>query len=225
MTEGWPAYFRTYRANLDAARPKEIVQEPVRVLEVDDDPSLDGLGRTITGLIKKVEAAGWEWRLRRALVHHPDTLYLADGENHSRGDVKKPAQDVTYWHLRAWWPRARVAFRVSFEERVTPKGGRSFKALDYSALDPVGQPTELYADYSPAGYLTRQEKDEPERAWRQRVSDLQEARRRADLTYNDGADYIDRRPTFASAKDFTTWLNDWLEIAARAAQTKGAIAA
>lgn len=251
MSEDWATYFREYRERIDAAKAVDGIEEqPIRVLSVDDAPSEEGLGRSVASLLAKVREAGWELRIRRSVVLRPTTYYASDSETYSKGDLKKEVHETVHWFIAAWFKPARLAFRTEWTEAAStstkllplpakPTGIRKAKGYELKlamhgpkrqiivpsllfkfewaiAHDPFGMPTELWANYEPSGLTLKP------------LTNLDKERRHADAlrqasTYNDGADYLERKPLFTKTKEFDEWLDEALDIAAKvtdAAQRK-----
>lgn len=129
--------------------------------------------------------------------------------------IKAPLKSKIPKRLRELDALSPVAYEIRIEgpirEREVPASTFTFDGA--TAVCPIGEPRELYFDYEPDALslkgLTNQDK---ERAYAKAM-----VRRTA---YNDGADYLDHRPSFAKVGDLDNWLTDWLDIAASAAQRK-----
>lgn len=236
--ETWEAYFRD-RARPDdepaAGAEPEAVQEVLEVALVDE-PLLTG---TAAAVLATAQGLGWETEVRRSRVAVPAVLYAGDGEGYSKGDVRTPATVETWWGISALERRHRIGFNTAWLESAStkvvntppappekmprrPKGyGSRFKVHGpkhravapttkltlkvASCLDPVGTPVELYANYEPsASSLKPLANADRERR--------HAAALRQDTEYNDGADYINRRPLFTSVTQFEAWLGDWVDI-------------
>lgn len=72
-----------------------------------------------------------------------DLFYVGDADGHSKGDIRTPAHEMTYWSVRALLraPAGRVAsFWATWKRKTVPgakPGGNTFQ--DVSGWDPVQQ--------------------------------------------------------------------------------------
>ena len=202
--------------------PVPEIPPPTRdILENNSAPDETGIGGGLKKTLAAVRKADWPIiRLQRVVIAIGDELYAADAQKqsgeevpkHRRGDLKTPAHVDTHWFLQAAAPTARVAFRATWMEGITEKGARSFKWRHALAADPVGMPTECFADYEPSANDLKQLKDEPAWAHRQRVVRAEALGKRRNATYNDRVAWLNRRPLFKAAGAFDAWLTEAISI-------------
>ncbi|MDL5351117.1 hypothetical protein [Microbacterium sp. zg-YB36] len=219
MSEDWAEYFKRVRA--EAAQ--EVVIPPVTttILEQEDvDPATLPAG-AIKRLVGRLTAAQWPTvRLATSLVHVSDAFRVADsklkpGEEtpaNRKGDLKKAAHDVRRWWVVAIHPTYRLGMRVEYLEGVTAKGGRSFTFQSAECRDPLGMPVELFVNYEPSSDDLKQVKDEPGWAHAERVARVKADAERRDYAYNTGHSWLNTRPLFKAAGEFTAWLDEAIDM-------------
>lgn len=212
------AEFRAYleRRNAERREAEERANRPPDVVKVLESERVDLalLPPKAKALAARLVKHGWAAIGRRSLVWYPSERYIASSEatGAEAGDIRKAEREVTHWFLSAAVPAGGIGFRASWEEKVTPKGGRGFAFDGALVHDPVGMPTEMWANYEPTSASLRRVKDEPEHAHRRRLDDARAAALRRDASYNDGASYLNRSPAFEAWGEFDSWITEWLEI-------------
>jgi hypothetical protein len=218
----WHAYFLDMRAKEQANGSTGAIPPPtVEVRESVDEPDETGLGKHVASTLAAVRDAGWaEIRVRRSLIAVGDALYADDAKKkpgeeapaYRKGDLKKAAHEYVQWSILAVQPAMHTGLRAHWREGVTPKGARSFKFDSALCCDPVGMPSELFADYAPDANALKQDKDEPGWAHQQRAHRIQANADRMDAQYNHGLSWQNTRPLFKSSKAFDAWLAEAVAI-------------
>lgn len=195
----------------DALEPDgtEAVEEVerVEVLEAEHDGPIDSFPPAAKKLLGNAEMIGWTTHNVRSLVHHDDT-FVKSGDN--AGNLKKAAHNVEHFWVSARADRYPLGFVASWKREVKEKPSNVFQYA--RVLDPVGQPVELYFDYSPASSDLRQKKDEPEWAHERRVRETRSHAERQDQDYNDGLSHLEKDYIINGKKDFDAWLSGWVEM-------------
>lgn len=189
---------------------------------LDANPQL--AGANVRKTVKLVE----HWpisQLNVSLVRVSDEFRLADSAKkpgqeapeHRRGDLKKAAHRRVHWWLSAAFPPSRLGFLAHWEQKRgrTARSTPAFSFVSAHCRDPLGIPTEFFADYSLGASVLKQKEDEPEWAHHERVARLQYEAQQRDQ-YNDGRSWLNRRPMFTAFREFEIWLNEANEIVARA---------
>lgn len=201
----------------------------ITILERDENPSREGLGRGVLAVINRVEMFEWPISgLSTSLVHYTDEFYAADSKkkpgqespDHLKGDLKTPAHTKRFWWVWAGYPALRMGLHARWREGVTPKGGRSFGFETAHCADPIGMPTELFADYSIGANDLKQKKDEPQWAHEDRAARMQREALRRDRQYNLGHEWLNRRPMFSAYKAFDAWFTEAVDLSARLIERK-----
>lgn len=201
------------------------------VLERDEHPDRAGVGRSILSVINRIEQGGWPVRgLSTTLVHVSDEFRKEDSKKkpgqeapeHRKGELVKAAHEERFWWVQGAFPVLQMAFQAGWKEGVTPKGGRSFGFISAHCADPIGIPTEFFADYSLGANDLKQKKDEPEWAHHDRADRLQRLAIERDRMYNDGHSWLNRQPMFSAYKEFDAWFAEALDMTARITSLKEA---
>ena len=220
-SQDWAAYFTALKAEALARGEGIKVQPPTKtVILLEHDFSDAELAGAAKSLVARLREAGWRISLGRSTVWVTDEFYADDAKKapgeevpkHRKGDLKKPAHEEKHLWIDAAFPAARVLFRASFFLGKTPKGATSVKFNSANAIDPIGMPQQLWADYSLDANAVKQQKDEPGWAHRQRVARLEANATRLDRDYNERLDWINHRPLFTKSGEFDTWLDETLTI-------------
>lgn len=171
-------------------------------------------------------AMGWETRASRSSTHHTATLFVDASDDHEAGAVRYPAEDREHIWIEARYPTERLGFAAHW---TTRKGKTAF--TDAMIYDPYGMPVQNWADYEPSSNELKQEKDEPAAAYEARVRRIRDHAARQSYEYNDGSSRTEHTLLITAVKEFTVWLDDWLQamapdfLAAREAKKKKKIAA
>ncbi len=210
-------YFRSARAEGKQDRMVPPVTREVRRRSTPPAAAEKYLGLSIRKTLKRARDAGWPVvRLDFSLVAVSDEFYAADSKKkpgeenpaNRRGDLKTLAHIDRHWWLHASHPAFKMGFAAHWTEGVTPKGGRSFGFQSAIATDPVGMPTEFFADYSLDANAKKQQKDEPGHIYESRLALLEANARRRDYDYNDGISWLNTRALFTAYKDFDAWFTE-----------------
>ena len=122
------------------------------------------------------------------------TYYVGTTDEHGEGDVKTPEKPVQEHRLIAHRKDLRLAFDATFAP--------GFESV--RVLDPVGKPTELFADYSYGPKEAKSLGMLPEHA--------AAITARRDEEYNVGAEYLVHEWHMKTAGEFYMWLDDWLNL-------------
>lgn len=194
--------------------PEVEEAEPVEVLEAEHDGPIGSFPPAAKKLLEKAELMDWETHNVRSVVHHDDT-FLKSGDN--AGQLKKAAHEVDHYWISARAPGYQLGFVASWKRERKEKP--SFVFQHAHVLDPVGEPVELYYDYSPSSTELRQKKDEPEWAHTRRVRETLAHAERQEREYNDGVSHLVKDYIIDGKKRFDAWLGGWTEML-----TKGAAA-
>lgn len=103
-------------------------------------PEVDDLPTKPKGIAKRLQAAGWEVRMSTGTVYVARTLYVGNAEDHSRGDVRYPDHDDTWWSVQAVMRKGEKAVAAFWGSWVTKEqvGAKpSTKFLDATTQDLV----------------------------------------------------------------------------------------
>lgn len=180
------------------------------VLARDDAP--EQLPTTAKSVAKKVGMLRWTERRLRTVVHIEDTFFVSGDR---AGELKKAAHEEQHTWLFGAHPKLQIGFTAHWKN-TSFDYARIVERVDHAA---IGQPTELWFDYSPASTELRQKKDEPEWAYERRIREVKQHAERQDGEYNDGVSYLAKDYIINGKKDFDAWLDGWVEML-----TKGAAA-
>jgi hypothetical protein len=210
----WGDWFREKKA--ESTKEAAVPAAVTTVTASDDNPDRSGLGVNLKKLIRMAEAADWDYFVRRTATWTTDAFYADDSQKkpgeeqpkNRRGDLKKAAHETIHWWINGRIVSMRLGFVCHWTEGLTPSGGRSFGFEGAHVVEPVGMPTELYFDYE---HLDKRQLETLYPSEGERARRLAAAGRQ-NHDYNDGSDYINRRPSFGAWRDFALWLEDWAAI-------------
>lgn len=128
----WPAYFRGIREAREArgvfdAGGQSYVLEAGRCSQED-------LPAAARRLVKPLLEQGWDVRCQRTLVEVAPLLYAGDSDAHSKGDLRTPDHERTYWGVQGALVRSagRVAwFWATWVRAEVPgrKAGNTFESV------------------------------------------------------------------------------------------------
>lgn len=112
-----------------------------------------------------------------------------------------------HWWVQAKYPDLHLSFRAHWEQKRgrTARSAPLFSFVSAACMDPIGEPTEFFFDYSPAASDLKRQKDEPEHLYEERKIRVAQTALRRDF-YNDGRSWLNRRPRFTAFRDFEQWL-------------------
>lgn len=97
--ESWSEFFKRVKAT-DVATPtdidEDVRQSDIEILEPARDVPVAALSARSkpAQVAKRLSGQGWDVRVRQSRVRVPETLYVADGDDYSAGDVRYEAYEL-----------------------------------------------------------------------------------------------------------------------------------
>lgn len=173
------------------------------------------------GAYKAALAAGWEVVAWLTVGEQSPTLYLSDSEEddanqYSKGDIRYDGYRASIYVIEARVSATvPIGFRAFYLGKDYGAGDKRNKPGSFDCAfvaDPVGTVQVLDHTYKPipvtrgrdqAGRVVETEASfKANQARMQKMADDLNAQ-------NDGSFILNRRPMFAGAKEFTTWIAEW----------------
>lgn len=184
-----------------------LTQPPTRI-------GVEDLPRSPKSTYLAATACGWAVSAWLSVGEVAPTLYVGNSDEgakkpYNAGDVKWDGYTARLFIVEARVLDLPLGFRAHYlgkqygDGRAAPLGG-----FDYAlAVDPVGVPRALRADYNPIKQLRG--KFETGKSFLRRQNDAKTLADEMAAAYNDGGVTFETAPLFAVAGEFDSWLAEW----------------